>query len=83
MGDSTTDEDISFLEDVTDTLADYETKAASENEWERKYRENDASWRERYIARFNGSEVEIPSTNTSTEVDGDKPLTYDNLFKEE
>lgn len=83
IGENATDEDISFLEDVTDTVESFASpeKAEEAAEWERKYRENDAQWRERYIARFNGKE-EISEPETEVIYDEVKKYTYDDLFKE-
>ena len=57
LGDDSSDEAIAFLEDMTDTYNDMETKSNNGGEdWEKKYRENDAAWKKRYANRFyNGS----------------------------
>ena len=46
--DDTSDETISFIEDVSDTINDLETKASDETDWKSKYEENDKQWREKY-----------------------------------
>lgn len=83
IGENATDEDITFLEDVTDTVTELANKAetGSGAEWERKYRENDAQWRERYIARFNGKE-DVSEPETEVIYDETKKYTFDDLFKE-
>ena len=60
IGDDTSDETISFIEDITDTLSDYEEKATNLNneDWKTKYEENDKMWREKYRERFFSKEVE-------------------------
>ena len=48
IGDSTTDEDIQLLENISDT---FNTLSENEN-WKSKYEDNDKNWREKYKARF-------------------------------
>ena len=48
MGEELDDESIAFLEDVTDTLDDYDTKIADKEDWKTKYEENDKEWRKKY-----------------------------------
>ena len=72
VGDHTDDETISFLEDVTDTLTDLETRAKGDGEnWEQRYKDNDAEWRKKYKERFFSSEPGEPK----------KPKTFEDLFK--
>ncbi len=52
IGDSTDDEDIALVEDVSDTLAEYEKKLTDTTDWEQKYLDNDAKWRKKYRDRF-------------------------------
>ena len=53
VGDSTDDETISFLEDVSDTLTDLETRASGDGEdWKTKYEENDNVARTLYESFF-------------------------------
>ena len=71
LGERTDDEAISLLEDVTDTLTDYSTRTQDSTDWQKKYNDNDAAWRARYIGRFNGtssSEDFISGQSTSVEV---------------
>lgn len=78
VGDKTDDETISFLEDVSDTLTDLETKANGDGEdWKTKYEENDKSWRERYTNRFFSKEPD-PEPDPEPEV----KKTFSDLFKE-
>lgn len=81
VGDDTSDETIAFIEDITDTLADYEGKIAnSENEdWKTKYEENDKMWREKYRERFFSKNVDV---DEEIEDDGTKQLSYEDLFEE-
>lgn len=84
VGEDTSDEAISFMEDVTDTLNDYESKLAGDGtDWKTKYEENDKQWREKYIARFNGTGEDLnqQSRNQFSENEN-KTYSYENLFKE-
>ena len=81
LGDNQTDEAISLIEDVTDTFD------APAEDWEQKYKDNDAAWRKKYTDRFfNTGDVDQGSgSNTETVIEtGEamKPLTYEELFEE-
>ena len=85
LGDKTDDDTIVFIEDVSDTL-----EAGSSEDWKQKYEENDKKWREKYRDRFfNGddddSDIEKSkeTENKESEKEQEKPLTFENLFKEE
>lgn len=82
IGDDTSDETISFIEDITDTLSDYEEKATNSDteDWKTKYEENDKMWREKYRERFFSKEVEKEDEDFSE--DEVKSLSYDDLFEE-
>ena len=82
IGDDSSDETISFLEDITDTLSDYEEKVtkSDEEDWKTKYEENDKMWREKYRERFFSKEVEKEDEDFSE--DEVKSLSYDDLFEE-
>lgn len=84
VGEDTSDEALSFIEDVSDTIADYESRSTSTTNWEQKYKENDEAWRKKYRERFfsTPSGEEAPPAE---EADEEKPKSYyfDNLFKEE
>ena len=83
MGDDTSDEIIALIEDVTDTIDDYEKRAADNTDWKKKYNDLDADWRKKYTERFFSGE---PVQETPQELPEEKPaenLTYENLFKGE
>lgn len=84
VGEDTSDEAISFMEDITDTLNDYETKLAGDGtDWKTKYEENDRQWREKYIARFNGTGEDLNQQNRNQFSENEnKTYSYENLFKE-
>lgn len=82
IGDSTDDETLAFIEDVTDTLSDYETRLSDSTNWKEKYETNDAEWRQRYRDRFFGN-PESEAVEIDSVVETEKPMTFEDLFKEE
>lgn len=78
IGEDTSDEAISFIEDVTDTLNDFETRAGED--WEEKYRQLDEEWRIKYKERFFNTENE--EEEKEEEEDKKEVLTFNDLFKE-
>lgn len=90
LGTDTSDESITFMEDMTDTYNDLVKRANDNNgDWERKYHELDESWKAKYKHRFfsgsNGGNPNYPMGNND---DGSEEDTYDpesvtfkNLFK--
>lgn len=84
LGESPDDESISFLEDVTDTLDDFEKRANGDGtDWKSKYEKNDANWRKKYTERFFSVEPEPdPKPEPKPEPD-DTPRTFSDLFKED
>ena len=84
VGEQNDDDTITFLEDVTDTLTDLETRANGDGEdWKTKYEENDASWRKRYAERFFSGEPNDPEPDPDPEPEPEEKLTFESLFKEE
>ena len=83
LGENPDDESISFLEDFTDTLDDFEKRAKGDGtDWKSKYEENDANWRKKYTERFFSNEPEPePKPEPKPEPD-DTPRTFSDLFKE-
>ena len=80
IGDDTSDETLAFLEDVSDTFKDLETKASGDGEdWKAKYEQNDKEWRERYTQRFFSAEPD-PNLDPDPEPEDNTPKTYDELF---
>lgn len=94
IGENTDDASLKFLEDVSDTINDMETKAKGDGEdWKQKYEDNDKEWRKKYQERFfngttedNGTskkdllEPDNPEPNEETE---DEPLHFEDLFTQE
>lgn len=82
IGEQTDDDTISFLEDVTDTLSDLETKAKGDGtDWKTKYEENDAEWRKKYTERFYSSDPEPePAIEDPKPGEPQPPKTFAELF---
>ena len=81
IGDDTSDEAIMLLEDVSDTLNDYERKTSDSTNWEQKYNDNDKMWREKYKERFmsdTGDDNE--SGYFDDDQDAKRPKTFDELL---
>ena len=80
------EKDIEFLEDITDTLNDYETRVSDSTNWKEKYETNDAEWKKRYRDRFFGGESDDSDDSDDLEnqdsEEQKEPKTYDDLFKE-
>jgi len=85
LGDDTSDDAISLIEDVSDTLNDLTTRlSSSDNEdWHAKYDSLDAEWRKRYRDRFfEGSDEPTPEIPDPPKPDHSASLTFNDLFKE-
>lgn len=85
IGEDNSDETIALLEDISDTLNDYDTKTKDNTEWKTKYEENDKAWRERYKNRFfnnEGDDDEQGGKDIPDELLGDTPTSFDSLFAE-
>ena len=53
IGDATDDETLSFVEDVTDTFNELESKSTGDGtDWKAKYDELDETWKKKYRDRF-------------------------------
>lgn len=83
IGDNTSDEAIALMEDITDTITDYETKIADKTDWKAKYDEMDTSWRRKYIERFSGKTgKEIKDEQEEQIKEDDEIRSFDELFTE-
>lgn len=75
VGDKiTTDEAITLVEDITDTMTQ-----AGEN-WEQKYIDNDRAWRERYTSRFYSTKTPEDEGGEIEEME-EKTYKIEDLFK--
>ena len=83
IGDNASDEAIALMEDITDTITDYETKVADKTNWKAKYDEMDASWRRKYIERFSGKTGEKIKNEQEEQIKDDGEIrSFDELFTE-
>lgn len=85
IGEDNSDEAISFIEDMTDTFDDMNTRLNDSTDWKSKYEENDKAWRDRYRERFSSSGAEDDNLggNLGGEEDEPKaPKTFEDLFEE-
>jgi hypothetical protein len=81
VGEDTSDETISFIEDITDTINDYEERVNDTTNWKQKYTENDEAWKKKYRDRFFNTPVKEDEQIDDTDDDKPKQLTFDDLFK--
>ena len=79
VGDNDSDEAMSFIENMTDTFDDMNTRLEDKTDWKQKYEENDAEWRNKYKQRFFSSNEEDDDIINEPST----PLTFEDLFKEE
>ena len=75
FGENLSDDNISLLEDVSDTLDSF----LDTEDWKTKYEENDASWRKRYKERFEGKEDDRPENEPEIE-HNESPTKFEDLF---
>ena len=83
LGDDQSDEALALLEDISDTYGDMQSRTSGSEDWKKKYETNDAEWRQKYRDRF------FNKSNNNDDDDFEdgggkpnKPLTFDELFKE-
>lgn len=74
------DESLEIIEDFSDTLGDYESKAGED--WKSRYEENDSAWRKRYHDRFFTTPVEVKEEQKEQVIEDGKIRSFDDLFKE-
>lgn len=87
IGEEVSDEDITFIEDLTDTYDDMAAQAAGVGDWEAKYNE----LKQKYIDRFTSaadSPADIVDVADGADLDEAAEdeyigmLSYDELFEE-
>lgn len=86
VGDDTSDDAISFVEDMTDTFDSLAANHVTQAEIDAAVRENDEAWRKRYRDRFFSSEtVEDVEEKDGKDVETDKAeeIKIDDLFESE
>ena len=91
FGESLTDDDVSFLEDMSDTYDDLAKRSNEDyekkyNDMITKYDELDKSWRDKYTARFFGNDETSPDEvkeEQTQDVQSDGEETdFEDLFTE-
>lgn len=81
VGEDSSDEAISFIEDVSDTLNDYEDRISGQEDYKKKYEENDAEWRAKYKERFFSGDPTPPPPDTEPDIEPPKKvMSYEDLF---
>ena len=77
IGDNPDDESVAFLEDITDTLTDYDNKTKDNTDWKNKYDELDKEWKQKYVERF----LEyVEDINEDNDDEVETPEKFDDLF---
>lgn len=83
FNDNDSDDVLGLLEDVTDTLNDYQSRLEENGDWKERYEQNDREWRQKYKDRFFNNEPE-PDKDPEPEPDKDPeqatPTTFEELF---
>lgn len=79
VGEDADDETLSFIEDITDTMSDMESRASDSTNWKTKYEENDKEWRKKYRDRFFEGDGGI-EPETFDEPEEKKPMRFEDLF---
>lgn len=81
IGEDSSDETIAFLEDVTDTFTDLETKAKGDGkDWKAEAERIDSEWRIKYRDRFFNDKPEEPEEEPAIP-DGVVNMTFEDLFE--
>lgn len=84
IGEDTSDSALAIIEDLTDTLDDYDARIADSGDWRARYEENDAAWRQRYRDRFFGTGTDDITEEAAVEEPAEEkaPQTFEELFTE-
>lgn len=80
FGDDASDEVIAFIEDIDDTISDYESKISDTTDWKSKYETNDAEWRKKYRDRFFSTEADDGDDDEDIDMFPKQKLKYEDLF---
>ena len=87
IGEDTSDEAITLLEDLTDTYDELEktNKDDDKDNWKQKFEENDKQWREKYRDRFYSSgddkDDNLDDVIQSKLDENEDDITINDLFK--
>ena len=81
FNDNDSDDVLGLLEDVTDTLNDYQSRLEENGDWKERYEQNDREWRQKYKDRFFNND---PEPDPEPEPDKDQeqatPTSFEELF---
>lgn len=81
VGTDTSDDSLTFIEDMTDTYNNLDEKANGDGtDWEQRYKDLDESWKEKYKKRFfsGGGSVVVKE---AVDEEKEKDVTFDDLFE--
>lgn len=79
IGESTDDSAIELLEDITDTINDYDEK--TKEDWKAKYDELDETWKKKYKERFFNDDIEIEKDKEKEEEKDEIEITFNDIFE--
>lgn len=81
FNDNDSDDVLGLLEDVTDTLNDYQSRLEENGDWKERYEQNDREWRQKYKDRFFNNDPE-PDAEPEPDKDPEQatPTTFEELF---
>lgn len=81
FNDNDSDDVLGLLEDVTDTLNDYQSRLEENGDWKERYEQNDREWRQKYKDRFFNNDPE-PDPEPEPDKDPEQvtPTTFEELF---
>lgn len=81
FNDNDSDDVLGLLEDVTDTLNDYQSRLEENGDWKERYEQNDREWRQKYKDRFFNNEPEPdPEPEPDKDPEQAMPTTFEELF---
>lgn len=79
FNDNDSDDVLGLLEDVTDTLNDYQSRLEENGDWKERYEQNDREWRQKYKDRFFNNDPE-PEPEPDKDPEQATPTTFEELF---
>ena len=85
IGDDSSDDALSFIEDMTDTFNDLESRTNDSENWKQKYDDLDKTWRDKYRARFfdaGTTPEDVKKDQKDDVLDDAEEKDFDDLFTE-
>ena len=77
IGESTDDNAIELLEDITDTINDYDER--TKEDWKAKYDELDETWKKKYKERFFNDDTEMEQEKDKEK--DETEITFNDIFE--